>query len=161
MQAPVDFWDPVGFTAGGNAEHFKRRRSAKVKRGRVCIRTTMGCFQSELFGKSPGFLPSSMNLKFAGFPIGLGAPSEVPALGRAQLIGYGACVEIRAGSDGFEIGTPGDYGFKLLTSAVVAGRTRKLFRESANGRLAVLALFGHVFPGRPYRCSTGPLGTVH
>merc|ERR1712032_682852 len=37
VQAPVGFWDPVGFTKDGNLDNFKRRRSVEIKHGRVSM----------------------------------------------------------------------------------------------------------------------------
>ena len=40
MQAPVGFWDPVGYTRDGDAETFKRRRETEIKHGRVAMYAT-------------------------------------------------------------------------------------------------------------------------
>ena len=37
VQAPVGFWDPLGFTAGGDAASFRRRRYVELKHGRVSM----------------------------------------------------------------------------------------------------------------------------
>lgn len=42
VQAPVGFWDPVGFTADGDVATFKRRRSVELKHGRISMMATMG-----------------------------------------------------------------------------------------------------------------------
>ena len=42
MQAPVGFWDPVGFTSDGDVASFKRRRSVELKHGRISMMATMG-----------------------------------------------------------------------------------------------------------------------
>merc|ERR1712070_454786 len=42
-------------------------------------------------------------------------------------------------------GTPGDYGFKVLTSSDPAEKTKKLNSEIANGRLAMMAIIGMFF----------------
>merc|ERR1719148_521723 len=86
VQAPVGFWDPLGFSADGDVAAYKRRRSVELKHGRICMLATMGYIQPELFGKFPGYLSPSMNLNFADIPNGLGALSKVPALGWAQMI---------------------------------------------------------------------------
>merc|ERR1711975_119045 len=54
VQEPVGFWDPVGFTADGDAAAFKRRRSVELKHGRICMLATMGYMTPELTGKLPG-----------------------------------------------------------------------------------------------------------
>ena len=42
VQAPVGFWDPVGFTSDGDVATFKRRRSVELKHGRISMMATMG-----------------------------------------------------------------------------------------------------------------------
>merc|ERR1712078_601927 len=42
-------------------------------------------------------------------------------------------------------GTPGDYGFKVITSADMTERTEKLAAEIANGRLAMMSIIGMFF----------------
>merc|ERR1712129_605702 len=34
VQAPVGFWDPLGFSSEGNVDAFKRRRASEIKHGR-------------------------------------------------------------------------------------------------------------------------------
>merc|ERR1712183_1118458 len=84
-------------------------------------------------------------LKFADIPNGLAAISKVPALGWAQIVAYAGFCELSAGSDDWKTGTPGDYGFKVLTSSDPAEKTKKLSAEIANGRLAMMAIIGMFF----------------
>eukprot|EP00969_Alexandrium_andersonii_P267749 11832318-Alexandrium_andersonii.AAC.1 len=42
VQAPVGFWDPVGFTKDGDVEEFTRRRGVEVKHGRIAMLATLG-----------------------------------------------------------------------------------------------------------------------
>merc|ERR1712151_1419285 len=42
VQAPVGFWDPVGYTADGDVEKFNRRRQTELKHGRVSMLACMG-----------------------------------------------------------------------------------------------------------------------
>jgi len=145
VQAPVGFWDPVGYTTDGSVENFNRRRQTELKHGRISMLATMGYITPELTGKFPGYLSPSMGLKFADIPNGLAALSKVPAIGWAQIIGYMALCEI---SQDQSPGTPaaaGDFGFKVLTSSDPAKKTRKLSAEIANGRLAMMAIIGMFF----------------
>merc|ERR1712183_587288 len=84
-------------------------------------------------------------LKFADIPNGLAAISKVPALGWAQIVAYAGFCALSAGSDDWKTGTPGDYGFKVLTSSDPAEKTKKLAAEIANGRLAMMAIIGMFF----------------
>eukprot|EP00420_Gonyaulax_spinifera_P037159 CAMPEP_0197872548 /NCGR_PEP_ID=MMETSP1439-20131203/2632_1 /TAXON_ID=66791 /ORGANISM="Gonyaulax spinifera, Strain CCMP409" /LENGTH=175 /DNA_ID=CAMNT_0043491549 /DNA_START=1 /DNA_END=524 /DNA_ORIENTATION=- len=119
VQAPVGFWDPLGFTRDGSEENFKRRRASEIKHGRISMLATMGYITPELTGKLPGYLSPSMDLKYADIPNGLGAISKVPLVGWLQILAYCAYVEFSGmnsnGVDGTQ-GTPGDFGFKVLTS---------------------------------------------
>ena len=42
VQAPVGFWDPLGYTKDGNVATFNRRRETEIKHGRVSMYATMG-----------------------------------------------------------------------------------------------------------------------
>merc|ERR1712139_694558 len=137
--------DPLGFTADGNVASFKRRRSVELKHSRICMMASMGYMQPELTGKWPGFLSPSAGLKFADIPNGLGAISKVPALGWAQIVALFGFTEFSGGFEDYKAGTPGDYGFKVLTSDDSAEKTKKLAAEIANGRLAMVAIIGMFF----------------
>merc|ERR1719330_197182 len=145
VQPPVGFWDPLGFSRDGNEENFRRRRATEIKHGRVSMLACMGYITPELTGKFPGELSPSAHLKFSEIPNGLKAVSVVPIAGWVQIFLYCAYVEFSGmesnGIDGCQ-GTPGDFGFKVLTSKDEAGKTRKLQAELANGRLAMMAIIG-------------------
>ena len=98
-----------------------------------------------LFVLRPGFLSPSAGLKFADIPNGLAAVSKVPVAGWAQIAAYFGFVEFSGGFDDYKTGTPGDYGFKVLTSSDPAEKTKKLSAELANGRLAMMAIIGMFF----------------
>merc|ERR1712186_208329 len=151
VQAPVGFWDPVGYTKDGSMENFARRRQTELKHGRISMLATMGYITPELTGKFPGYLSPSMNLKFADIPNGLAAVSKVPALGWVQMVAYAGYCELSGPrtracntSDYADI-TPGDYGFKVLTADDPAAKESKLAAEIANGRLAMMAILGMFF----------------
>merc|ERR1712003_531660 len=145
MGAPAGFWDPLGFTADGNVASFRRRRSVELKHSRICMLAAIGYMQPELTGKWPGFLSPSAGLKFADIPNGLGAISKVPALGWAQIVALFGFTEFSGGFEDYKSGTPGDYGWKVLTSADMTERTKKLAGEIANGRLAMMSIIGMFF----------------
>eukprot|EP00439_Symbiodinium_sp_Y106_P046353 s1449_g5.t3 len=132
VQAPVGFWDPVGYTRDGSVETFKRRRETEIKHGRVAMYATVGYIVPEYF-KWPGFLSPSLGLKFSDVPNGLAAISKVPGAGWAQIVAFAGYYELFVYK--FE-GEPGAYGWKAITSPDPEGRTKKLNAELANGRLA-------------------------
>merc|ERR1712050_711979 len=145
VQEPVGFWDPLGLAADGDMASFKRRRSVEIKHGRICMLATMGYITPEITGKLPGYLSPSSGLKFEDIPNGLGAISKVPAAGWLQIIAYFGFCEFSGGFDDYKTGTPGDYGFKVLTSDDPEEKTKKLSAEIANGRLAMVAIIGMFF----------------
>merc|ERR1719254_259176 len=145
VQGPVGFWDPVGFTADGDVAAFKRRRSVELKHGRICMLASMGYMTPEIAGKWPGYLSPSNDLQFADIPNGIAAISKVPALGWAQIVAYFGFCEISGGFEDYKSGTPGDYGWKVLTAADPAEKTKKLNSEIANGRLAMFAIMAMLF----------------
>merc|ERR1719320_1335644 len=145
VQAPVGFWDPLGFAASGDVMAFKRRRTVELKHGRISMLATMGYITPEITGKLPGYLSPSAELKFEDIPNGLSAISKVPAAGWVQIIAYFGFCEFSGGFDDYKTGTPGDYGFKVLTSDDPAEKDKKLAAELANGRLAMVATIGMFF----------------
>merc|ERR1719316_1998971 len=145
VQAPVGFWDPAGFTADGSVENFARRRQTELKHSRISMLATMGYITPEVVGKFPGYLSPSAGLKFADVPNGLAAVSKVPTLGWAQIAAYFGFCEFSGGFEDYKTGTPGDYGWKVLTSDDPAEKTKKLAAEIANGRLAMVAIIGMFF----------------
>merc|ERR1719510_2040095 len=151
VQDPVGFWDPLGFTADGDLLAFKRRRAVELKHGRICMLATMGYITPEVAGKFPGYLSPSMDLKFADIPNGLAAVSKIPALGWAQMVAYAGYCELSgpttraANTADYADITPGDYGWKVLTSSDPEELRKKLSAEVANGRLAMVAILGMFF----------------
>merc|ERR1711896_86288 len=87
VQAPVGFWDPVGFTKDGDEEAFKRRRTTEIKHGRISMLATMGYITPELF-KWPGVISPSQNIAFEDISNGLAAISKVPGAGWLQIVAY-------------------------------------------------------------------------
>merc|ERR1711953_1466298 len=145
VQEPVGFWDPLGFAADGDIASFKRRRSVEIKHGRICMLATMGYITPEITGKLPGYLSPSQGLRFEDIPNGLGAISKVPVAGWLQINAYFGFCEFSGGFDDYKTGTPGDYGWKVITSDDPEEKTKKLSAEIANGRLAMVAIIGMFF----------------
>jgi len=106
---------------------------------------TMGYITPEITGKFPGYLSPSAELKFEDIPNGLAAISKVPGAGWAQIVAYMGYCEFSGGFDDYKTGTPGDYGWTVLTSSDPEEKTKKLAAEIANGRLAMVAIIGMFF----------------
>merc|ERR1712187_424066 len=145
VQEPLGFWDPLGFTSDNDEAAFKRRRSVELKHGRVCMAATIGYIVPEYY-KFPGYISPSQGVNFADVPNGLAALGKVPALGWVQIIFFTGIIEGAWGvGDDYKTGTPGDYGWKVLTSDDPAEKEKKLAAELANGRLAMVAIIGMFF----------------
>merc|ERR1712117_353683 len=146
VQAPVGFFDPLGFSADGEIASFKRRRSVEIKHGRICMLATMGYITPEITGKFPGYLSPSAGLKFEDIPNGLAAISKVPGLGWSQIFMWCAYAEITNGYE-WDSKEPGNVGWNppLLVSSDPEVRKRRLNAELANGRLAMMAIIGMFF----------------
>merc|ERR1711933_119807 len=74
-------------------------------------------------------------------------------MGIAAYMGF---CELSGGFDDYRTGTPGDYGWKALTSSDPVERTKKLQAELANGRLAMIAIIA-MFVQNGITGTTGPL----
>ncbi|CAK9071022.1 unnamed protein product [Durusdinium trenchii] len=124
-----------------NMETFKRRRETEIKHGRVAMYATMGYITPEYF-KWPGYLSPSMGIKFEDVPNGLAAIGKVPGNGWAQIVAFAGYYELfvykYSGTPGPDRITPGDYGWKAISSADAETKKRKLSAELANGRLAMM-----------------------
>merc|ERR1711966_473734 len=48
VQAPLGFWDPIGYTKDGDVDAFKRRRQTELKHGRISMLACMGYITPEL-----------------------------------------------------------------------------------------------------------------
>eukprot|EP00913_Durusdinium_trenchii_P014569 g13668.t1 len=129
VQPPVGFWDPVGYTRDG-----RWARLEMIKHGRVAMYATMGYITPEYF-KWPGYLSPSMGIKFEDVPNGLAAIGKVPGNGWAQIVAFAGYYELFVYKYS---GTPGDYGWKAISSADAETKKRKLSAELANGRLAMM-----------------------
>merc|ERR550532_1321343 len=143
-QAPLGFWDPLGLSADGDAQKYKRRRGIEFKHGRVSMLACMGYIVPELYGKWPGYLSPSQDLKFSDVPAGLAAISKVPTLGWVQILCFAGFIE---GKDGLRWTNenPGDIGWKVITSSDPEMRQKKLAADLSNGRLAMFAIMGMFF----------------
>mmetsp|Transcript_9506 Transcript_9506/g.23931 ORF Transcript_9506/g.23931 Transcript_9506/m.23931 type:complete len:283 (+) Transcript_9506:59-907(+) len=147
--APTGFWDPLGFCDGITEMEFKRLRSCEIKHGRLAMMATIG-FITPFYSKLPGYLSPSASLKFADIDNGLGAVSQVPSAGWAQILIFAALCEFGPNPkmEEWRTGAPGDYGkgFLGMFGPVMdpEKKKRSLSAEISNGRLAMMAITGMV-----------------
>jgi len=151
VQAPVGFWDPLGFTKGDDAASFRRRRYVELKHGRVAMFACLGYIVPEYY-RWPGDLSPSLGLKFSDVPTGFAAFSKVPLSGWAQMVAFAGTVELFQYVDDPKR-PPGDFenaGFLGIPNSFVKindpeVKQKKLAAELANGRLAMMAIIGMFF----------------
>jgi len=160
VQAPVGFFDPLGYAKDGDETKFKRRRASELKHGRISMLACMGYIAPE-YWRLPGYLSPSEGLKFTDVPNGLAAMSKVPLAGGLQLFLWGGFIETflfvqdkdRAPGDfanAGNLGIPFDIGVEDAEK-----RKRSLNSELANGRLAMVAILGMMFQNG-FLGTTGP-----
>merc|ERR1712232_662001 len=147
VQAPLGFWDPLGYTADGDEGAFKRRRATEIKHGRISMYACIGYIVPEYY-KFPGYLSPSLGIQFADVPNGLAALSKVPLAGIAQIVAFAGYVEFSIFGSSVS-GEPGDFGvgFPNFFGKVAdpEAKKTKLAAELANGRLAMVAIIGMFF----------------
>merc|ERR1712176_1054792 len=80
VQAPLGFWDPLGFCKDGDADDFYRRRCTEIKHGRVSMIACIGYIVPEYF-RFPGYCSPSDALKFESIPNGLKALTTISGAG--------------------------------------------------------------------------------
>ena len=146
-QAPIGFWDPLGYATDGDVAKFKKRREVELKHGRVAMFATIGYIVPEYY-RFDGFLSTSQNIKFADVPNGLKALSVVPQAGILQFFAFIGFIELAVNKP---TGEPGNYGKGFLGLGTLGFstaiqnpdvRVTKLNAELANGRLAMMAIIG-------------------
>mmetsp|Transcript_7582 Transcript_7582/g.27812 ORF Transcript_7582/g.27812 Transcript_7582/m.27812 type:complete len:283 (+) Transcript_7582:115-963(+) len=148
VQAPMGYWDPLGFSNDGDFDEFYRRRSAELKNGRVAMYATMGYILPE-YWRVPGFCSPSHDLLFTDIPNGLKAVGVVPAEGWLQILAWCGFFEVVINQPQHPT-EPGNYykgrlaapGFYLSRIKEPEVRARSLNAELANGRLAMVAIVG-------------------
>ncbi len=93
MQAPVGYFDPLGFSKDSDPKQFMRRRASELKHGRVAMIAAMGYITPEHF-KFSGYCSTSFGLKFADIRNGLAALCKVPAGGWAHYVAFCGLLEV-------------------------------------------------------------------
>ncbi|CAE8717596.1 unnamed protein product [Polarella glacialis] len=145
VQAPLGFWDPLGFAADGDGPAFRRRRVTEFKHGRVAMCACMGYIAPE-FSRFSGYLSPKAGVTFADLPNGLAALWKVPVAGWCQIVVFIAAMETTFLAND-EARDPGNYKNIGRWGLPLTGgiqdpteREKSLNRDLANGRLAMVAI---------------------
>ena len=134
-------WDPLGLSTT-QPEGFERRRAVERKHGRIAMVAITGCVLHNADVEFPGYLSLSQQPKFSDIPNGGQGIFNIPAAGVAQILLFCGLVEMAwwpaSKYDGdYNVGF---FGEKLSPEK----KTQKLNAEMANGRLAMLGIFGNM-----------------
>lgn len=138
VTAPFGFFDPLGFCAKGDAETFRKLRTAEIKHGRVAMMASVGaCAQH--YVKFPGF---------EKVPAGLGAVTDgVGAFGTIALVLVAGALELGLWTENTEK-EPGNFGDPMGMSKVGNNYCNNYVdmcnRELNNGRFCMFAIVGIV-----------------
>merc|ERR1719333_1306803 len=130
---PLGYFDPLGFCAKGDAEVFRKFRTAELKHGRVAMMGALGAVVQH-YVKFPGF---------EKVPSGLSAVNEAPgSYGAIALFLVSGVLELGVWTES-ENKEPGNFGDPLGWSQVGGGYTDDMRnRELNNGRMAMFAVMG-------------------
>jgi light-harvesting complex I chlorophyll a/b binding protein 1 len=136
--APLGYWDPFGMMAFQDEAKFRRNRELELKHGRLAMAGIIGILSPDLFGRLPGFLSPSENIKFSDVPSTVEAIYKVPVLGWLQIFAFVGALEAK------NIAFPTNYGYPAFFGQInkleAADKQKKLLAEINNGRLAMVAI---------------------
>jgi len=143
-QDPLGYWDPVGFSAGGDPEKFERFRYVELKHGRVCMLAFLG----EVVTRAGIHLPGNIDYsgtKFDSIPNGWAAIGALPKEGVLQLLAFVGFLELFIMKDVTGEGEfPGDfrngwidYGWDSFDAEEQESKRRI---ELSNGRAAMIGV---------------------
>jgi hypothetical protein len=147
-QAPVGFFDPLGFASGGSDETLLWYRAAELKHSRVAMLATAGWLTTAYGVFFPGNLAEDTPFSSLG-SAPLAAWDKVPLAGKTQIILFCGIVEFFA-----EIKKPhytkgGPMGLQFDPLGIAASASpeflaKRQARELANGRLAMIGIISFI-----------------
>lgn len=129
VQDPEGFWDPAGYMADDNVEHYQHRRQTELKHSRLVVLATMGCITPARVSKLPGYLSPPAGIKFADVLNGLADTPKVPSAGWAQILAYSAFCEHWQDKSLGIAASQGDFFFKGPASSDPAAKQKNLAAE--------------------------------
>eukprot|EP00599_Poterioochromonas_sp_BG-1_P008012 CAMPEP_0173151198 /NCGR_PEP_ID=MMETSP1105-20130129/11430_1 /TAXON_ID=2985 /ORGANISM="Ochromonas sp., Strain BG-1" /LENGTH=197 /DNA_ID=CAMNT_0014066513 /DNA_START=119 /DNA_END=712 /DNA_ORIENTATION=- len=91
VQAPLGFWDPLGFLADAEQKDFDRLRASELKHGRVAMLAVLGHIVTTKGDRLPGDI--AFGLPFSQVHNGLAAFKDIPLAGTLQLFFFVGLME--------------------------------------------------------------------
>ena len=139
VQAPAGFFDPLNYCED-QPESFARRRAVERKHGRISMMAFVGIMVHNADIEFPGYISKSQQIKFSDIPDGIYGFSKIPAAGILQIFLLTGLIELAWWPAS---NYSGDYGIGFWGKKWQGeDKLQKLNAEMANGRLAMLGIFG-------------------
>mmetsp|Transcript_4847 Transcript_4847/g.8016 ORF Transcript_4847/g.8016 Transcript_4847/m.8016 type:complete len:207 (+) Transcript_4847:95-715(+) len=156
-QAPLGFWDPLGYVQGQDQERFDRLRYVELKHGRIAMLAVAGHLHTSAGNRLAGDIDYSGH-SFADMKVGIAGLSDIPTNGLLQIFAFIGFLEIFVMKDVKGNGEfPGDFrnGFGFgWDKYSEEEKTQKRAIELNNGRAAQMGILGLMFheqmTGEPY-----------
>jgi hypothetical protein len=145
-QAPLGFFDPLGFMKDADEERFNRLRYVELKHGRVSMLAVLGHIVTTGGVRLPGDIDYH-GTSFESIPSGIAALSKVPAAGLLQMFLFTGLLELAVMKD---ITGDGEFVGDFRNDAVDFGwdtfspeeQERKRAIELNQGRAAMMGILG-------------------
>ena len=97
-QAPLGFYDPLGFVADGDEDKFNRLRYVELKHGRISMLAVLGHIITSANLRLPGAIDLE-GTTFKSIPAGLAAIEKIPPASIAQIIVFIGILELAVMKD--------------------------------------------------------------
>ena len=145
-QAPLGFWDPLGFLKDADQERFNLLRYIELKHGRVAMLAMLGQIVTKAGIHFSGTIDAAGTLPFKDIPTGLKGLEAIPGTGLGQIILFCGFLEVCVMKEAIPGETPGDFlnGMKpgYWTALSPEAKRSKKSIELNNGRAAMMGILG-------------------
>jgi len=151
-QAPLGFYDPLGFLDRADQETFDRLRYVELKHGRISQLAFLGQITTRAGYHLSGNIDGNGDT-FDSFPNGfaaIGGPDSIPSAGTGQIIFFVGLLELFVMKDSANGAEPGDFVGDFRNGALDFGwdkfdedtKIQKRAVELNQGRAAMMGILG-------------------